>query len=80
CFSRVVQRRKVLQHKLALIRRQEGTAKDFRTLFREITFYLGYEATATLTTKSICVRTDRTDQVPARKISQTVAVVPILRR
>lgn len=32
---------KVLQHKLALIRRQEGTAKDFRTLFREITFYLG---------------------------------------
>jgi len=32
---------KVLQHKLALIRGQEGTAKEFRTLFREITFYLG---------------------------------------
>ncbi|CAM9353718.1 unnamed protein product [Scytosiphon promiscuus] len=76
----LVSQHPVLQHKLALIRRQEGTAKDFRTLFREITFYLGYEATATLTTKPICVKTDRTDQVPARKISQTVAVVPILRQ
>eukprot|EP00903_Cladosiphon_okamuranus_P016882 g15564.t1 len=75
----LVSQHPVLQHKLALIRRQEGTAKDFRTLFREITFYLGYEATATLTTQSIRVKTDRTDQCPARRISETVAVVPILR-
>lgn len=39
-----------------------------------------YEATATLTTKSIRVKTDRTDQCPAREISETVAVVPILRQ
>ncbi|CAM9577875.1 unnamed protein product [Pylaiella littoralis] len=76
----LVSQHPVLQHKLALIRRQEGTAKDFRTLFREITFYLGYEATATLTTKSICVKTDRTDKCPAKTISETVAVVPILRQ
>lgn len=37
----LVGKEQVLQHKLALIRRQEGTAKEFRTLFREITFYLG---------------------------------------
>ncbi|CAM9221542.1 unnamed protein product [Ectocarpus sp. 6 AP-2014] len=80
CPQALVSQHPVLQHKLALIRRQEGTAKDFRTLFREITFYLGYEATATLTTTSICVKTDRTDQCPAKTIAETVAVVPILRQ
>lgn len=39
-----------------------------------------YEATATLTTKAICVKTDRTDDCPAKTISETVAVVPILRQ
>lgn len=69
----------MLQHKLALIRRQEGTSKDFRTLFREITFYLGYEATRDLTTKAISVKAGAVDNCPARKIAETVAVVPILR-
>lgn len=38
-----------------------------------------YEATRDLTTKSISIRTDAIERCPARKIAESVAVVPILR-
>lgn len=50
------------------------------TSLADVLFLRSYEATATLTTKSICVKTDRTDKCPAKTISETVAVVPILRQ
>lgn len=40
---------------------------------------LRYEATRDLTTKSISVKTGAVDDCPARKIAESVAVVPILR-
>ena len=40
----------VLLKKLTLLRRRETPPREFRTLVKEITFYLGYEATRTLTT------------------------------
>lgn len=39
-----------------------------------------YEATRDLTTTSISVKTGAVDHCPAKKIAETVAVVPILRR
>ncbi|CAM9201547.1 unnamed protein product [Chrysoparadoxa australica] len=69
----------VLMHKLTLIRRPERTARDFRSLIREISFYLGYEATQGLRTREVTVATTRPEPCMGKKISDTVAVIPILR-
>ncbi|CAN0351808.1 unnamed protein product, partial [Phaeothamnion confervicola] len=71
----------VLLHKLSLIRRRSSTAREFRALFREMSFYLGYEATQGLGTKEVQVLNAAGDCVvcTGRKIAERVAVVPVLR-
>jgi uracil phosphoribosyltransferase len=66
-------------HKLSLIRKKSTTSREFRSLFREISFYLGYEATQDLSTKIVRIHTHTADGCMGRKISDKVAVVPILR-
>jgi len=43
----------VLSHKLSILRSSSTTPSVFRSVLREITFHLGYEATSTLLTRDI---------------------------
>lgn len=43
----------VLMHKLAALRSKDTSPKVFRELMREVTFYLGYEATSHINVKEI---------------------------
>lgn len=72
----------LLVHKVTLMRDVTTPAREFRTLLREVTFHLGYEATAQLHTSR------RSDVVTpcgpatgdkAIRIAESVALVPILR-
>lgn len=49
----------VLMHKLAALRSKETSPKVFRELMREVTFYLGYEATSHIKLKEIEVNVRR---------------------
>ncbi|KAG5176443.1 uracil phosphoribosyltransferase-domain-containing protein [Tribonema minus] len=69
----------VLMHKLSLIRRKSTNSREFRSLFREISFYLGYEATQDLHTKVAHIHTHTAEFCEVRKIADKVAVIPILR-
>ncbi|KAL7481157.1 hypothetical protein ACHAW6_006841 [Cyclotella cf. meneghiniana] len=74
----------VLAHKLSILRSSSTSPASFRSTLREITFHLGYEATATLSTRDIPITvpgTNHTDHIEAtgQKIAQKIALIPILR-
>lgn len=68
----------VLHHKLTLLRDKNTSPKDFRSLTKELTFYLGYEATRPLAVKDKTVETPLAKHV-GKTLSQRIALVPILR-
>mmetsp|Transcript_123056 Transcript_123056/g.393334 ORF Transcript_123056/g.393334 Transcript_123056/m.393334 type:complete len:916 (-) Transcript_123056:249-2996(-) len=72
----------LLAHKMTLLRDVRTIPKDFRQLLHEMTFHVGYEATAGLLTAT---RSDVISPVGpvlgknAVRISESVALIPILR-
>lgn len=68
----------VLKHKLTLLRDKTTDSHKFRELLKEITFYLGYEATASLTTHPVEVETP-VGAGTGQKLAERIALVPILR-
>jgi len=82
----------VLKHKLSILRSSSTKPAAFRTVLREITFHLAYEATATLTTRDIPITVpsakvqlngsgggDHHLDAIGQKIKEKVALIPILR-
>ena len=61
----------LIQHKTAMIRKEDTSVKDFRELVREISMLMGYEATRKLPLEEV--------ETPGTKTIEDVAVVPILR-
>ena len=75
----------ILAHKLSILRSSSTSPSSFRSVLREITFHLGYEATSTLSTRDIPItvpsssNTDEHIESTGQKLSQKVALIPILR-
>lgn len=79
-----VSRHPLLQHKLSILRSSSTSPCSFRSILREITFHLGYEATSTLSTRPIPITvptTNHKDHVEATgaAIAEKCALIPILR-
>ena len=68
----------VVRHKVTQLRRKDISQRTFKQLLSELTFYLGYEATANLETKDHKVETPIATHV-GEKISSRVALVPVMR-
>jgi len=62
-----------------VIRSNQTPPHEFRRILREITFYLGYEATSTLLTKQISVDTPVASGATGQKLKEKVALIPIMR-
>lgn len=72
----------VMAHKVAYLRSSSTLPSSFRAVLREITFYLGYEATATLTTRPVSLTVPvGHDHVNAtgKKLKERMALIPIMR-
>lgn len=74
----------VLSHKLTLLRSSATPPQRFRSVLREITFYLGYEATQrALSTKpvsmTVSVRENEHVDYTGDQLAEKIAIVPILR-
>lgn len=72
----------VLSDKISILRSSATKSSAFRSALRELTFHLGYEATANLETKPITLTVPvGHDHVECtgKKIKNQVALVPILR-
>lgn len=69
----------LIAHKISLLRNEETSPHDFRRVLREITFYLGYEATRCLNLEQYSLRTPNNEEAPGQRISDSVSFIPILR-
>lgn len=82
CPNIHVSKHPVLSHKISILRSSSTGPAAFRSNLREITFHLGYEATAGLGTKpvalSVPVGHDHVE-CAGKTIADRVAMIPILR-
>ena len=69
----------LISRKMTLLRDKNTSSVDFRRILREITFYLGYEASRTLTTSVQEVTTPNNVVHKGVTLVDSVAIIPILR-
>jgi len=78
-----VSKHPVLAHKLSVLRSSSTSPSSFRSVLRQITFHLGYEATSSLLTRDVPITVPAKDDAhvdaTGQKLSQKVALIPILR-
>ena len=69
----------LIQHKTAMIRKEETSVKDFRELVKEISMLMAYEATRLLPLKQVEITTPMQKATVNMLDGEDVAIVPILR-
>lgn len=69
----------LVDNKLAIMRNKSTSSAEFRQLLREITFFLGYEATRNLPTQLKPVETPITTTEFPMLANSPITIVPILR-
>lgn len=69
----------LLQHKMTVLRNSKTSAADFRSILKEITFYLGYEATRSLNLSAEEITTPMEASFSGAKVSDAISIIPILR-
>lgn len=69
----------LIQHKLTILRNANTSAHDFRSVLKEITFYLGFEATRDLKLTAEKVTTPANILFEGGRIGESIAIIPVLR-
>ena len=69
----------LIQHKTAMIRKQETSVKDFRELVKEISMLMAYEATRLLPLEEVEITTPMQKAKVNMLAGEDIAIVPILR-
>lgn len=67
----------LIAHKMTLLRDKNTPPHEFRRLLKEITFFLGYDATKDVNTKSHTVTTPMNMDFAGAKLADNIAVVPV---
>ena len=69
----------LVSHNMTLLRDIKTSSHDFRKVLKEISFYLGYEATRSIETTPHDVTTPMGQSFTGAKLCQRVAIIPVLR-
>jgi uracil phosphoribosyltransferase len=69
----------VLMHRVALLRDERTDRDAFRQLVAEISGFVAYEALRDLGTSEVLVDTPVAQGAPARRVTENVLIVPVLR-
>ena len=69
----------LVAHKLTLLRDKHTPSHDFRRILREITLYLGFEASRGLKIMKHPITTPMDKDFEGSKLSESISIIPILR-
>lgn len=69
----------LIQHKVALMRDEKTSVKDFRALAKEIAILMGFEVTRDLELKKVKIKTPICETEVNMLAGEDVAIIPILR-
>lgn len=75
----IVSEHPILKQKLTVLRNKKTDGKTFRDVLKEITIFLGYEATRDLELRNVNVSTPVADECVGHKLKTRVALIPVLR-
>jgi uracil phosphoribosyltransferase len=69
----------LIAHKMTRLRDAKTSTGDFRRILKEVTFYLGYEASRDIKVSAETVTTPMNMEFTGAKMAEKVAIIPILR-
>jgi uracil phosphoribosyltransferase len=69
----------LVAHKITRLRNRDTKPAEFRQLLKEISFYLGYEASKTIASRKEVVTTPMNQEYEGSVVSEHIAIIPILR-
>jgi uracil phosphoribosyltransferase len=69
----------LVEHRLAALRDERTESARFRQLVHELSTFVAYEALRDLATETVTVRTPVAERAEARRVTETVLLVPVLR-
>jgi len=69
----------LIAHKMTRLRNANTNCCDFRRVLKEITFYLGYEASRNVSTIPDVINTPMGVEFSGVKVSDDIAIIPVLR-
>ena len=69
----------LISHKMTRLRNESTNSADFRQILKEITFYLGFEASRKISIADDVIRTPMGVEFSGARIAENVAIIPILR-
>lgn len=69
----------LIDHKMTRLRNESTNSHDFRQILKEITFYLGFEATRHVKTSESVITTPMGVEFKGSRIGENIAIIPILR-
>jgi uracil phosphoribosyltransferase len=69
----------LISHKITRLRNRDTKPAEFRSLLKEISFYLGYEATSHISSREQVVTTPMNQEFIGTEICDNIAIIPILR-
>ena len=67
----------LIAHKMSFLRDANTEPHEFRRILKEITFFIGVDATKGIKTKSVQVTTPMDMTCECAKISDEVAIIPV---
>ena len=67
----------LISHKMTLLRDVNTPAHEFRRILKEVTFFLGYDATAGIKTRVHQVTTPMEMTFDGVKVDDSIAVIPV---
>lgn len=67
----------LISHKMTILRNKDTQAPEFRRVLKEITLFLGFEATRSLNTKVHKVHTTTDVEFSGTKLAESTALIPI---
>lgn len=67
----------LISHKITILRNKDVKPAEFRRVLKEITLFLGFEATRDLTTKVHTVQTTTDVAFEGTKVKESTALIPI---
>lgn len=69
----------LIAHKMTRLRDKKTSTGDFRRILKEMTFYLGFEATRDIQVKTEVITTPMNMEFQGTHVKDKIAIIPILR-
>ena len=67
----------LISHKMTLLRDVNTQPHEFRRILKEVSFFLGYDASRGLTSRTVQIQTPMNVPFEGAKVAESLAIIPV---